>query len=30
MVATATMKEDWTGEWGIYWFDDAEGFGNRG
>jgi endonuclease/exonuclease/phosphatase family metal-dependent hydrolase len=30
MVATATMKEDWTGEWGVYRFDAAEGFGNRG
>jgi|ADurb_Cas_03_Slu_FD_contig_91_637753_length_755_multi_2_in_0_out_0_3 hypothetical protein len=29
MVAKATMKENWTEEWGIYRFDDVEGFGNR-
>ena len=28
--ATSTIQEDWTGEWGVYRFDEAEAFSSLG
>jgi endonuclease/exonuclease/phosphatase family metal-dependent hydrolase len=30
MAGTVAMQEDWTGEWGVYRFDEVEGFKEKG